>query len=217
MSFNVLAPHYRWMEAVLAGGKLQQCRTHFLNSIGEPKHILTVGEGPGRFLVACAKRFPNIRITVMDSSDRMLAVARKQLTEEAPDFAQVRFVQADLLSHELVPEKFDVIATHFFLDCFTAGDLENVVKKLSCAAMTDACWLLSDFQIPDRGVRRVRALIIHAMMYLFFRNVTGLRARFLTPPDELLAKQGFALKGRWTTDLDLIRSDLWQRHAERMP
>ena len=29
-SFDLLAPHYRWMEFVLAGRKLQECRTVFL-------------------------------------------------------------------------------------------------------------------------------------------------------------------------------------------
>src|SRR5439155_22241467 len=33
MSFDTLAPHYRWMEFILAGKKLQRCRTAFLDEI----------------------------------------------------------------------------------------------------------------------------------------------------------------------------------------
>src|SRR5690349_9347963 len=72
MSFDVLAPHYRWMEFVLAGEKLQRCRTAFLDSTGGAKNILILGEGNGRFLLECRRKFPDGQITCVDASARML-------------------------------------------------------------------------------------------------------------------------------------------------
>ena len=50
MSFDHLAPHYRWMEWLLAGSKPQRCRTTFLDTLPTARHALLLGEGNGRFL-----------------------------------------------------------------------------------------------------------------------------------------------------------------------
>src|SRR5215469_5978584 len=71
MSFDVLAPHYRWMEFVLAGKKLQRCRTAFLSQVADRQNVLLVGEGNGRFLVECRRSLKNARITCVDASARM--------------------------------------------------------------------------------------------------------------------------------------------------
>src|ERR1041385_77794 len=52
MSFDALAPHYLWMEWLLAGRKLQRCRTAFLDEARAARDILLLGEGNGRFLQA---------------------------------------------------------------------------------------------------------------------------------------------------------------------
>ena len=55
------------------------------------------------------------------------------------------------------------------------------------------------------------ALAVHALMYLFFRLVTRLPARRLTPPDALLAAHGFRLQRRAIHDWGLLHADLWGR------
>ena len=77
MSFDTLAPHYRWMEHVLAGQKLQRCRTAHLANISAPKHALLMGEGNGRFLTEFVKRFPQSKAVCVDASEKMLASAKQ--------------------------------------------------------------------------------------------------------------------------------------------
>src|SRR5689334_11321316 len=77
MGFDLLAPHYRWMELVLAGQKLQRCRTAFLDEVATPKSILLVGEGHGCVLVECCGRFSLARIMYLDASEGMLNQARE--------------------------------------------------------------------------------------------------------------------------------------------
>lgn len=55
MNFDRLAPFYRAMETLAAGGKLQRCRLAFLGEIPIPRRVLLAGEGHGRFLVAEGK------------------------------------------------------------------------------------------------------------------------------------------------------------------
>lgn len=213
MGFDALARHYRWMEFVLAGNKLQRCRMAFLARVAA-ENILLVGEGNGRFLCECRRKFPNARITVVDASVQMLWAARQRLERHGLNFSQVEFIHANALEWKLKPMVFDLIVTHFFLDCFPGDQLKQVVANLASSAAPGALWLLADFQLPAFGLRRCRAQVIHAMMYAFFRAVTGIPARRLTAPDDFLRAFGFALAERRTSECDLLRADLWRR-AER--
>ncbi|WP_075088074.1 class I SAM-dependent methyltransferase [Verrucomicrobium spinosum] len=78
MSFDILAPVYRWMELLLAGRKLHRCRCAFLEEVPTPQHVLMLGEGHGRFLVECLKKFPNTHVTYLDASTGMIEQAMKR-------------------------------------------------------------------------------------------------------------------------------------------
>src|SRR4051794_6139617 len=118
MSFDTLAPYYRWMEWLLAGPRLHRCRTAFENEFCAARRILVLGEGPGRFLEELARINPAARITCVDSSHRMLIEAERRLKKHGASL-EVEWVHADVLSW--VPEgtDYDFVVTHFFLDCFT--------------------------------------------------------------------------------------------------
>lgn len=211
MSFDLLAPHYRWMERVLAGDKLQQCRTAFLRRIPSATNILILGEGNGRFLLECRRQFPDAKITVVDSSARMLELARRRLTTFKVGCDQIDFVCADALTWTPSAQAFDLIVTHFFLDCFRPEQLQALITKLAHSATPNAYWLLADFQAAAHGWRRLRSRAILWLMYRFFTIVTRLPAGSLTPPDAFLEQQGFKLRERMMHDWELLHSDCWQR------
>lgn len=146
MSFDILAPHYRWMEFVLAGEKLQRCRTAFLDEIPVARNILLLGEGHGRCLLECRRRFPGVRITCVDSSGVMLDQARRRLIRHGLDPSRVEFVHADVLHWEPASQPYDLIVTQFFIDCFRPDQLERIIADLGAATTPDASWLIADFQ-----------------------------------------------------------------------
>lgn len=215
MSFDRLAPHYRWMEWVLAGEKLQHCRIAFLEEVKHARRTLVVGEGNGRFLSALLRANPDMNVTCVDGSARMLECAQARLRRARQIAAHVEFVHADILSWTPPRDRFDLIVTHFFLDCFRPDQLATVVPRLGAVAAPDACWLVSDFCEPARVLARWRARWILASMYCFFRILTRLPARCLTPPDPFLERQGFALQSRHTSDWGLLHSDLWVRKGNQ--
>lgn len=206
MSFDTLAPFYRTMEFLSAGGKLQQCRTAFLDEIPPPRRILLAGEGHGRFLPLCAARFPEARITVIDSSSAMLEIARRKV-----DSGNVEFIHADVMQWEGPSHTFDLIVTHFFLDCFPPEELASVISRLASCATPDASWLIADFQVARGRAASLRSRIILFLLYTFFRIVTGLRASSLAPPEADLEKAGFSLQRRITRDWGLLKSEWWKR------
>jgi len=211
MSFDLLAPHYRWMEWLLAGEKLQRCRTAFVHAIPRPRRVLMLGEGNGRCLVELLRAYPEARFTCVDASRRMLDRARARVRARGLSDERVEFVHADVSGWQAPPEKFDLLVTHFFLDCFRPDQLAELVPRLAAAAAPDARWLLADFREPASGVARWRARGILRAMYLFFQRATRLPAWRLTPPDVLLQQNDFVLR-EWTlSEWGLLHSDLWQR------
>lgn len=213
MSFDLLAPHYTWMEAMLAGPRLQRCRLAWEDSLAGCRDLLIAGVGHGHCLRHYAQRFPHLRIVSVDASARMLAEAQRRAAAEGLDMARLSFVQATLPEWRPAAASFDAIATPFFLDCFPPEELETVIAALAHGARPEARWLVSDFAVPEQGPARWRALAVHGLMYPFFRAITRLRARRLTPPDGELRKHGFSLAGRRTYEWGLLHADLWVRHG----
>ncbi len=208
MSFDTLAPFYRALEFFTAGGKLQRCRIAFLDEIPRPRKILLAGEGHGRFLPECVRRFPAAEIVMVDISAKMLEIARNKV-----ESARVEFIQADFLEWDGPPGEFDLIVTNFFLDCFLADQLADVISKLGKCATPDAQWLLAYFEIAPTPLAALRGRVIIGMLYTFFGIVTGLHARALIPPEQDLEKAGFSLRRRQTHDCGLLKSEWWGRRA----
>lgn len=208
MNFDRLAPHYDRLEALTAGGRLQRIRTAWLEALQGRRRILSAGEGHGRFATACSMRHPEAMLTCVEASPRMLARAQDRMRGRS---TRITWHCQDIADWLPPVERFDAIATCFFLDCFAPEQLFRVVAKLAACATDDALWIVVDFAVPDRGAARWRALAVHALMYGFFRITTGLSARRLTPPDEMLRAHGFTLVGRRESEWGLLRADLWRR------
>src|SRR5215217_6333543 len=96
MSFDRLAPHYTWMEKVLAGTRLQRCRVTWLESLAHCDRILIAGVGHGHFLRRCRQRFRDARITSIDASAAMLQQAEQRIRRSQLSSSRLEFVHAAL-------------------------------------------------------------------------------------------------------------------------
>jgi len=211
MSFDTLAPWYRTMEFISAGELLQRCRTRFLAETRSRRQALLLGEGPGRFLVELLRANPGVAVTCLERSPRMIEQAMGRLRRAGFDSSRVQFHECDALDWQPRGAGFDLVATHFFLDCFRRDQLEALVSNIARSTLPDACWLYSDFCVPPRGWRRWRAGAIIASMYLFFRLAAGLSATCLAPVDDLIEAAGFSSAGRHLSNFGLLRAELWMR------
>ena len=207
MSFDSIASVYGTLERLCAGRLLHRCRTHHLSSIDPPQNILLLGEGHGRFLGICERHFPAARITVVESSESMIATTRSK-----QPLTNAHFIHKDVLEWQPDNGSFDLIVTHFVLDCFSGTELSSVIRTLSQAAAQDAQWLIADFEIPNTTIARIRARLIVWLLYRFFRTLTRINASQLISPDLGLTDAGFALRQRATFDWGLLKSELWHRH-----
>ncbi|MGA1237454.1 MAG: class I SAM-dependent methyltransferase [Limisphaerales bacterium] len=211
MSFDPLAPHYRWLESLIAGRLLQQARTRWIHHLPQPQKILLAGEGPGRFLEIIASLWPNARFYVIDASSAMLNQARNAWLHHQTSEARVHWIHAALPLSMPPIENCDLIATHFFLDCFPPDTLEKTIHRLGQAASKTASWLISDFHIPPSGWRRTRSRLLLNLMYPAFQFLTQLPANHLANPAPYLHQSGFKLHKQQLSNHQLIRSEWWQR------
>ena len=211
MNFDAIAPWYRTLETLAFGNALQRARIACLDEIGSPRRALIVGEGNGRFLAALLQRHPLTRIDCVDSSERMLDLARRQVLETSPDaIGRVTFLRDDVKTWT-PSDRYDLIVTPFFLDCFSTRQIGHVVAKLAQAASPDAIWLLADFRIPETGFARVHAQAWLAVMYWFFRCVAAIEARELIDPSPFLRAEGFSLARQHLFRLGMVKSELWRK------
>ncbi len=199
------------MEGVLAGEKLQRCRTAHLAQLKSIRKALLLGEGHGRFLVPLLLANPTVQVTCVEASAGMLAESRKAVQQAGLEASRVRFIHADALTWQAEEQGFDLISTHFFLDCFTAEQLEMLLPKLAELATPEAAWVVSDFCAPEQGIARLRAKLILWTMYRFFRITTRLPASQLVDYTDRLQRQGFRLESREVFEWGLLRADLWRR------
>ena len=144
----------------------------------------------------------------------MLALARNRVHRFGLRLDGIDFLHADALSWHPPERAFDLIVTHFFLDCFQPEQLRSLIERLAVAAMPTATWLVADFQIPHCGLAQYRARFIHRIMYAFFRCTTALPACTLTVPDPVLEANNFALSERHVSEWGLLHTDRWARGAK---
>jgi len=211
MSFDAIAPHYHWMEHLFAGGLMQRCRTTHLDRVTHCRRALLVGEGTGRFLTELLRRNAEVRVTCVEQSAGMIQQMRRRLRRAGVDGSHVEFQQTDALARSTQGKKYDLIATHFFLDCFEAAQLEQLIAEIAVEADEGAMWLISDFRVPENSWRRWRAQALLTGLYTFFHYATDLPAKKLTPPDDFLTKANFKLVERCIEDWGFAHADLWQR------
>jgi SAM-dependent methyltransferase len=207
-NFNRLAPLYRWMEYASFGPWLWWCRSAFLPDLSACRHALVLGDGDGRFTARLLHINPAIRILAVDASPAMLCALERRA---APHAARLRVECSDLRAWQPPPDAphYDLIVTHFFLDCLTTEECTALATKLSRAVAPDARWVLSEFAIPRSAAGRVIAGAIVGALYRAFGWMTGLAVRRLPQYESALHAAGFARQKRRDWLGGLLTSQLW--------
>jgi ubiquinone/menaquinone biosynthesis C-methylase UbiE len=215
--FDRIARVYRAMEYLSLGPMLERCRFHFLREAGSAQRALVLGDGDGRFVARLMGESPHLRAEAVDLSQTMLALLRKRVARKG---AQNRLstVCADARSFEPASRGYDLIATHFFLDCLTEAETDQLIARLGARLDPGARWVISEFQIPEDGHLKIwlaRAMI--AALYSAFGMLTGLTVREIPPWRRLLSRHGFEPKARRGWLGGLLVAELWERSEATLP
>lgn len=206
MNCDPIARWYRWLEYGAFGGALQRRRVAFLSGMSKAKNALVLGDGDGRFLAELLRLNRHVRVDAVDLSGGMIALAQRRASDAAAA-GRVRFYRADAREFPLRAGGYDLIVTHFFLDCFNDAELAALVPRLAAAGDKEARWVISEFSLA--GGRRARLWV--AFLYRAFGWATGLRVRRLPEYAVALRAAGLALEREEFSAGKLLVSQLWGR------
>ncbi len=209
--FDWLAPYYAAIEAGTYGRLLQACRTALLGELLDARHVLILGEGDGRFLAAFLRANKMAKVDVIDVSPAMMARARQRIAILPGALQRVKWHVSDARRSETPGGPHDLIVTNFFLDCFTARELEPLIERLARSIAEGGRWLVGDFALPAGRLSRVGAKLALAVMYGSFGMTTRIAASRLVDPKPLLLKQGLRLVREKHHLGGFLSASLWQR------
>ncbi|WP_158750160.1 trans-aconitate 2-methyltransferase [Acidobacterium sp. S8] len=209
LNFDRLARPYRWLEYLTFGPALERCRFHFLPNLTRARHALMLGDGDGRFLRRLLEANPQLHADVADISPTMLALLNERLDPGMR--RRVTLHQADLRSWEPPGRGYDLVVTHFFLDCLFEEELAALIESIQPKLVSGALWVVSEFARPRGGVRARLSGAVISMLYGMFGLLTGLTVRSLPDHSAALKQAGFQcrMERQWLGGL--LVSQYWEQ------
>jgi ubiquinone/menaquinone biosynthesis C-methylase UbiE len=213
MNVDRIAPLYEPVEHLCFGRALERRRNAFLDELKDARRAISCGEGDGRFMKALLESNFRGEVTAVDASWRMTQIGNRRVQRMNPEYrTRAEYVCADIAAFA-PPESYDLIATHFFLDCFSTEAAASIIERVArWATPHGARWIISEFTQPLNPVGRLWSGAIIRSLYAGFRLTTGLRTTHL--PDYLpaLAAAGFGLRKQVHACGGLLVSELWERN-----
>ena len=210
-NFDRLARPYRWLEYLTLGRALERCRLYLLPQLTDRTQALVLGDGDGRFLARLLQQNPSLHADAVDTSSAMLHLLHHRCQNAAPTSqTRLRLHHTDALAFVSLPVAvpYDLVVTHFFLDCLTQQQVEDLVAATTQNLTPGALWLVSDFRIP-RGPMRLPAKALVRGLYFAFRILTGLRITHLPGHSGTLERNRFSRLSGHTSLAGLLRTELW--------
>jgi ubiquinone/menaquinone biosynthesis C-methylase UbiE len=207
MNCDRIAPFYRMFETLAFGTRLQHHRLVFLDAAANKHRALILGDGDGRFTQALTCAYPTLPIDSVDLSPGMLIQARRRLLTNP----NVSLTHADALKFPFPVATYDILFTHFFLDCFNPEDLATLIPRISQSLCPKGTWIITDFRQAPGGWRSIYTRAWLNIMYSFFYLATGLKTRHLASYCEELRAAHFTLLQERISHDGLITSQHWQR------
>ncbi|MGC2504632.1 MAG: class I SAM-dependent methyltransferase, partial [Silvibacterium sp.] len=116
--FDRIARPYRWLEYLSFGPMLERVRFSRIPQLAGTRRALVLGDGDGRFLARLLASNPSLQAEVVDQSPAMLRLLEHRATAAGAGH-RVHIHQSDARAFQPTGP-YDLVITHFFLDCFTA-------------------------------------------------------------------------------------------------
>lgn len=205
-NFNRLAGIYRWMEWFSFGPWLWWCRSAFLDKLGGCRQALVIGDGDGRFTARLLRANSALTVDAVDASAAMLQALRQRAGSHA---RRVRTQCIDARAWRPAERRYDLVVTHFFLDCLSTEEVHALAATVRSAIPPDALWVVSEFAVPKGWFGKLVAKPVVAGLYWAFALLTGLAQRRLPRHAAALRAAGFALRSSRTWLGGLLVSELW--------
>jgi tRNA (cmo5U34)-methyltransferase len=179
--YDKFAAWYDDLARFVFGKDIVNCQVDLLPSTDAPMRVLILGGGTGWILEHVFLRMPKAHVTFVEASRAMIERAKRRLNNPS----RVTFIHA---AHDApgATRNYEVVITNFFIDQFDLPGTLDLCQRVYSALSDNGLWLVSDF--VDNSRRWHRFLLV--VMYLFFRVLTGIKAKNLPPWEAVLNRHG---------------------------
>jgi ubiquinone/menaquinone biosynthesis C-methylase UbiE len=186
-SFDSIAGIYDNLAWLVYGKSIRLSQEAFLNEINHAHQILIIGGGTGWLLEKVFNRNPNVEITFVEASWKMLEKARTRCSPRMNN--RVRFIHG---TENALPSQpvYDAVIANFYFDMFESVNLRLVVDKIKRSMRDKSILIATDFTDP----RSLWHSLLLRTMYTFFRAVANLQAGTLPPWRDILIESGFVVR-----------------------
>ena len=209
VNFDRVARPYCWLEYVSFGPWLDRCRGAQLAHLTGPRHALLLGDGDGRFLARLLAANTTVTADVVDSSHSMLQLLDRRIQRAGVQAHQrICLHQSEVLEWNPTAS-YDLIVSHFFLDCFFPDQLEQLFDRVLPHALPGARWVISEFAIPRNPFAAYLARGIIGLLYRAFGLLTGLSVRSLPDYATSLLRRGLTPSHQRRYLGGLLCSQIW--------
>lgn len=181
-SYDRLAKHYDFLSRLVFFKSQIRAQTEQLSFIKDSKRLLIVGGGTG-WILKDLSAFTLKHITFIETSEKMIALAKKVSTHHA-----VEFVQQDMERYD-ENAKFDAVLTPFLFDNFNDFKAEAVFQQIAKMLTPSALWLYTDFKLEGKWWQTV----LLKSMHWFFRVLKVVKTNSLPAMTHSFDAQGFEL------------------------
>lgn len=164
----MIAPFYDALARMVFGESLDRAQQVFLTEIKAGSKVLIIGGGTGKILEWLPEGL-GLQIHYIELSQGMLQKARLRVSKGNT----IQFSCQDVRKTE---GNYDVIIANFFLDCFCAEDLQDVLLHLKGLLIREGKLLVTDFYPTDAWQEK----LLIKLMHQFFGVVAKLEAKALT-------------------------------------
>ncbi|MGB7281081.1 MAG: class I SAM-dependent methyltransferase [Candidatus Acidiferrum sp.] len=211
MNCDGIARYYEALERLSFGRFLERSRFAFLGETRFSQRAILCGGGDGRFLARLLCENPRVEVDFVELSPKMIELAERRVAGMGRAFRErVRFHSTDIRDFQPWPEGYDLIVTHFFLDCFGEQELAQVVARLASCGAPRVRWIVSDFREADGLIGRMWTGAVIRGLYAAFQLTTGLCVTQLPDYAAALARRGYFLRCEEKALGGLLHSSLWE-------
>jgi cyclopropane fatty-acyl-phospholipid synthase-like methyltransferase len=210
-NFDPIARPYRWLEYLSFGPYLERCRFHFLDQLATHRRALVLGDGDGRFTAKLLAANPDVSVDAVDSSMKMLNLFTERVSRLGqPARERLRVIHTNALAFKPEGPPYDLIVTHFFLDCLSNDDVAILLAHIQPHLAPETTWLVSEFTVPTRQPAATLSRLVIATLYRAFRIFTGLQTQRLPDYASTFRHNGFSITSQKPFLGGLLVTQVWR-------
>lgn len=200
--FNVIAPFYDRLAAVVFGADILESQLCFLTEVPPHAKVLVLGGGTGKWLNELLRINPTCVVYYVDASSKMLAIAKSRCNSKG----QVNFIHG---TEESIPdEKYEIVVTYFFVDLFDESKLDMLIRDIGEKLKVGGQWIVADF-VRERNWHR----LLLGVMYAFFAFLRAVDTTKLPDWQEIFIQNNYQVQKSKSFFRNFIKSCVYDKSS----